>query len=424
MSDEGLAILVVDDDQNSRDTVKDFLKSAGFYNVLEAENGKDALALMRKSPIELVITDWEMPIMSGLELLKTVRGDPALAKMSFVIITSPVSNEKMKVTDAASLGVTGYIIKPFRRRVLLQKISDVLFEQRWAARRGVLVADDMEEARQFVVEALSQMGFGPIYDAADGEKGLELLMKHEAEIALVISDWQMPKLTGIEFLRKIRTTRGISDMPFIMATSQTSREQMKVKLAIESEVDHYLMKPFRLKDLKEKVDLVLARAKIEAQKKRMIEYAKLAVQDNELGEAEKLYQAVLAHNADIVEAWLGLADLELQRAPVKGIEAAIHYIERAIKIDPARDVPHLKLAEVYEAIMDLEKAIAHLKKAIQTCRSSPELHYNLARMLIRRGRIAEAKGQLEKTLELDPQHVKASELYISFPSDGGGGAKV
>ena len=117
-------ILLVDDVASMRNMSKAILWDAGFKNIKGTDNGSNALKLIKKSHVDLVICDWEMPVMSGLELLKAVRNDESLNSLLFLMLTSSSDIEHVKKAIAA--GVTGYITKPFQAGDFCKKIISCL----------------------------------------------------------------------------------------------------------------------------------------------------------------------------------------------------------------------------------------------------------------------------------------------------------
>lgn len=117
----------------------------------------------------------------------------------------------------------------------------------------IIVADDMPTIRDLVKSQLKALGYKNLFEAADGEQALNLLITHESSIAkiqMVISDWNMPKMTGLEFLKQVRATDQWKNLPFILLTSETERDQ--VTEAIMSGVSQYIVKPFNAKGFEEK----------------------------------------------------------------------------------------------------------------------------------------------------------------------------
>ncbi len=123
-----LPILVVDDDAMVRGVVVEYLKEIGFNNVLDTINSQQGLKMIQNSkfPLGLVISDWEMPGVSGLVLLKALRKNPHRKGTRFVMITSQRSMERFKIAQAAQWKVNAYIIKPFTCETLKEKLWQVM----------------------------------------------------------------------------------------------------------------------------------------------------------------------------------------------------------------------------------------------------------------------------------------------------------
>jgi two-component system chemotaxis response regulator CheY len=119
-----LRFLVVDDFSTMRRIVKNFLNDLGYNNVQEADDGNTALPILKTGQVDFLITDWNMPGMPGLDLLKAVRGDPALAKLPVLLLTAEAKREQ--IVEAAQAGVNGYVVKPFTAQTLKEKIEKIL----------------------------------------------------------------------------------------------------------------------------------------------------------------------------------------------------------------------------------------------------------------------------------------------------------
>jgi two-component system chemotaxis response regulator CheY len=116
--------LVVDDFSTMRRIIKNLLNDLGYANVTEADDGNTALPMLKQGNFDFLITDWNMPGMPGLELLKHVRADARLAKMPVLMLTAEAKREQ--IVEAAQAGVNGYVIKPFTAAVLKEKIDKIL----------------------------------------------------------------------------------------------------------------------------------------------------------------------------------------------------------------------------------------------------------------------------------------------------------
>jgi two-component system, chemotaxis family, chemotaxis protein CheY len=117
-------ILIVDDVLSMRSLTKAILREAGFAHVFDAPDGQEALKLMQKVRVNIIVCDWNMPVMSGLEFFKAVQADPKIAGTPFIMLTS--SSEGSKVKEAVMAGITAYMIKPFKPADLVKKITGML----------------------------------------------------------------------------------------------------------------------------------------------------------------------------------------------------------------------------------------------------------------------------------------------------------
>ena len=119
-----LKFLVVDDFSTMRRIIKNLLHDLGYPNVDEAYDGKTALPMLQAGSFDFLITDWNMPGMPGLDLIKAVRADAKLAKMPVLMLTAEAKREQ--IIEAAQAGVNGYVIKPFTAETLKEKLDKIL----------------------------------------------------------------------------------------------------------------------------------------------------------------------------------------------------------------------------------------------------------------------------------------------------------
>jgi two-component system chemotaxis response regulator CheY len=119
-----LKFLVVDDFSTMRRIIKNLLNDLGYANVSEADDGKTALPMLQAGGFDFLITDWNMPGMPGLDLIKAVRADAKLAKMPVLMLTAEAKREQ--IIEAAQAGVNGYVIKPFTAETLKEKLDKIL----------------------------------------------------------------------------------------------------------------------------------------------------------------------------------------------------------------------------------------------------------------------------------------------------------
>ena len=123
MADANLKFLVVDDFSTMRRIVRNLLKELGFANVDEAEDGIAALAKLRSSNFDFVVSDWNMPNMTGLDLLKEIRSDSNLKHLPVLMVTAEAKKEN--IVSAAQAGASGYVVKPFTAATLEEKLNKI-----------------------------------------------------------------------------------------------------------------------------------------------------------------------------------------------------------------------------------------------------------------------------------------------------------
>ena len=123
MSDPKMKFLVVDDFSTMRRIVRNLLKELGFTNVEEAEDGVIALQKRKAGEFDFVVSDWNMPNMTGIELLRAIRADPALKNLPLLMITAEAKKET--IIEAAQAGASGYIVKPFTAGTMSEKLTKI-----------------------------------------------------------------------------------------------------------------------------------------------------------------------------------------------------------------------------------------------------------------------------------------------------------
>ena len=124
--DKKMKILIVDDFSTMRRIIKNLLRDLGFTNTDEADDGLTALPMLQTGKFDFLVTDWNMPGMQGIDLLKNVRADEKLSSMPVLMVTAEQKREQ--IVEAAQAGVNGYIVKPFTAQTLKEKL-DKIFER-------------------------------------------------------------------------------------------------------------------------------------------------------------------------------------------------------------------------------------------------------------------------------------------------------
>jgi|TARA_R110000868_G_scaffold238246_6_gene492801 two-component system chemotaxis response regulator CheY len=118
-----MKILVVDDFSTMRRIIKNLLKDLGFTNIQEADDGNTALPMLQQGDFDFVVTDWNMPGMQGIDLLRAIRANPSLKHIPVLMVTAEAKKEQ--IVAAAQAGVNGYVIKPFTAATLKEKLAKI-----------------------------------------------------------------------------------------------------------------------------------------------------------------------------------------------------------------------------------------------------------------------------------------------------------
>ncbi|MBU2977981.1 chemotaxis response regulator CheY [Alteromonas sp. C1M14] len=121
--DKGMKILVVDDFSTMRRIIKNLLKDLGFSNIQEADDGSTALPMLQQGDFDFVVTDWNMPGMQGIDLLRAIRADDKLKHLPVLMVTAEAKKEQ--IVAAAQAGVNGYVVKPFTAATLKEKLEKI-----------------------------------------------------------------------------------------------------------------------------------------------------------------------------------------------------------------------------------------------------------------------------------------------------------
>ncbi|MCS6319578.1 MAG: chemotaxis response regulator CheY [Nitrospira sp.] len=122
-ADPNMKILVVDDMSTMRRIVKNILKQLGFNNLEEAENGQEALTKLKADTYGFVVSDWNMPVMMGIDMLRAIRADEKLKKIPVLMVTAEAQKENLM--EAVQAGVSNYVVKPFTAETMQEKISKI-----------------------------------------------------------------------------------------------------------------------------------------------------------------------------------------------------------------------------------------------------------------------------------------------------------
>ncbi len=241
-----LNYLVVDDLELMRAVTVNQLRGMGFEKIKVARNGAEALELLRAFKFDIVLSDWNMPVMSGLELLKTIRADAKLASMPFLMITA--ETERQRIEAVISAGVSGLLVKPYNAGNLKARLDRILKPQPRPAPApsssgasvvvpksesdGLELGPALSPSRILIVDdypvslkLLSQLFKDEyqVFTATDGPQALALC-NTDPPPDLVLMDILMPGMDGFEVVRRLREKHATAQLPVIFVTGLTDDE--------------------------------------------------------------------------------------------------------------------------------------------------------------------------------------------------------
>jgi len=281
MIDKQITFLVVDDLDAMRQVTASQLRALGANNILTANNGVEALRVLKTQPVDVVLSDWNMPVMSGLELLKAVRTDDRLARLPFVMITAEAARER--VAEAIASGVSGLLVKPYTAESLGARIAKALAPQlrssppSWdetsvkdaaplpPTASAMVAKPPPQEAAEPVRATILAVDDAPanlhlllhmfkdeyrVRIAQAGEKALEICQSNNPP-DLVLLDIMMPGMDGFEVARRMREHPTSENIPVIFVTAMTG-EDARLK-GLELGAVDFVTKPIDPEVLKPRV---------------------------------------------------------------------------------------------------------------------------------------------------------------------------
>jgi two-component system sensor histidine kinase/response regulator len=289
MEEKVLAVLVVDDVEPMRKVTATQLGALGIKPVHMAANGFEALKLLRMHRFDLVISDWNMPEMNGLDLLGAMRADPKLAHLPFVMITAEA--ERRRIEEAIAHGVSDLLVKPYTTGRLAKSIERAMVPRRPQAASTpapvaapptsksadmltILLVDDQPDNLHLLVNIFKDDY--RILAADSGKKALDVCCSdHPPD--LVLLDVMMPSMDGFEVAQRMREHPNAQDIPVIFVTAMND-DAARVKGLTLGAVD-FIAKPVNPASLRLKVSnfmrYIRLRRELQADYDRMLEIARL-----------------------------------------------------------------------------------------------------------------------------------------------------
>jgi DNA-binding response OmpR family regulator len=285
-------ILLADDSALIHKHTVPILEEAG-YDVVSAHDGDEALRLCDERTPDLIITDVEMPKVDGYLVCKRIKESARAAPIPVIICSA--LGEAQDLERGFDAGADDYLVKPAVPDELVSRIRALIstFGLETGARERILVADDSPAVRHLIADSLVRQGFAVI-TAGDGQEALEhALSPKEGQLDMVITDYDMPKMTGFELVHALKRDPRTRDLPTMMLTARdTRRDQAQMRAA---GLTSYLVKPFSVDKCVAMVERVLAEKRLLAYK----EASRLYISDGAVRAAE---QAARDHDRSRIRA--------------------------------------------------------------------------------------------------------------------------
>ena len=231
MINNQLIFLIVDDVVSMRNAINALLRSLGYLNVLAAKDGSEALRILRSQPINIVLCDWEMPIMDGLALLKAVRADPRLHHLPFLMLSD--GTNRQRIAEVIGSGASDFLLKPYTARDLVARIEKIVAwkpreivaikssEQKKSDRPTILVVDDTPD-NLFLLSNMFKDEYR-VRAATNGETTLAICQSDNPP-DLVLLDVMMPSMNGFEVAKRMRDHSVSEHIPIIFVTAMSNND--------------------------------------------------------------------------------------------------------------------------------------------------------------------------------------------------------
>jgi PAS domain S-box-containing protein len=240
-------VLVVDDDTDIAQLIRLQLESNG-YHVLTASRGQQAIEIIERDEVDLIVLDRLLPDMDGMALLDTLKADPATAEIPIIMLTIIEDDG-----DAVARGASAYLVKPVNEQLLLDQIEAVLTRQ-----GRVLIVEDDEDTVDMLARALRRVGF-TTETARDGYEALAAARRIRPDVILL--DLRLPGMDGYEALSHLKRSIVTSTIPIIAISAHVTNPEVERKRLIMLGATDFLPKPLAVEQLIAMVDRAITAAR-------------------------------------------------------------------------------------------------------------------------------------------------------------------
>jgi two-component system chemotaxis response regulator CheY len=246
-----------------------------------------------------------------------------------------------------------------------------------ASKHCAVLVDDDAEAREIVRQFLVQFGFSRVLEATNGAEALDVLESRYQGVTLVVSDWQMPGMSGIELRGKLFEKPWLARLPFVIMTAATPSEPWKALQAADLGVSGYLLKPFNSKAFHSQMDCILQDLQKSRQAEACLVTGRILLALGEAFQAESVFKDGTSRFPQEALLWEAMGDsLALRSREAKGLSPAYDAYEKALRLNPAR-------SQVAMKYFDTACLLGRMNDAVRMLHS--HLRHSDLEQLLRRG---------------------------------------
>ncbi|WP_461834118.1 tetratricopeptide repeat protein [Desulfothermus sp.] len=265
--------------------------------------------------------------------------------------------------------------------------------------KPILLVDDIQPARETLSNILKVLGYKNFLDASNGEEAIELLKKNP-DIQLIISDWKMPRMSGIELLKWVRSQKEFKNIPFIMVTSKGEKED--VALAAEQDVTEYLVKPVTVEALISKIeDIDYRLAKLRELKQKLEEIKKLIDSGKDEEIREELEKVLEEFPKDKSKLLREIAYMYMERGFLDEAEKMVNW---ALSENPLYTKGWWLKNEIALKKKDLNGVLSALEKLYELNPNSSKVLYHIGKIYLAKEKLDKAKSFFLMALKVDPKN--------------------
>ncbi len=376
-SHKNLRVLVADDANNMRRTIKSMLRRIGFSDIVDARDGEGAWHHLNSSKIGFIICDWHMPKLPGLELLRRVRDNPLLRDIPFLMVTAEVS--ETRIVQAAETDVDGYLLKPFIARVLEEKIGQIMHVKE----NPSPFETHMKAGLTMMENGMSELAFEEFSKALEIKPDSARARQSIGEVFMRSGDMEKAEQWLMEAVRSnpqyVRAHESLGELYTKEKKDEKAincYEQASAISPHNAERQLALGKLYISTNSVEKADKAFARAleneRLDADLHTQIGEIYLTAGNPSKAAAAFKSSLGIFENVHVYNR-LGIALRKKKR-----FKEAVNEYRKALKIDPADEVLYYNIGRAYFEMKDFDKAVSSLKKALDLDPDFSECHELLA----------------------------------------------